>query len=78
MSADIDRILREKYAARRAEGTARMGGRWPRFSPEQAAELIRRREAGESINALAREFRTSQSVIARYVREGFQPARWRA
>ena len=76
MSININRILREKYLA--AGRQPRATGRRPRFTPEQAAQLIAERQAGRSIMSLAREHRTSQSVIAKYVREGFQPARWMA
>jgi len=83
MSLNIDRELRRKYressAAARAAGIEpRATGRRPRFSPEQARALVEERNAGRSIADLAREHRTSESVIARYVREGFRPARWRA
>jgi hypothetical protein len=83
MSANIDRVLREKYReAARARAAAglppRPSGRRPKFTPEEARKLAEARAAGRSINSLAREHRTSQSVIARYVREGFQPARWTA
>ena len=73
MSVNIDRILREKY---RHNSTRRIGGRRPKFTREEVARLIAQRNAGRSILSLAREHRTSQSVIARYVREGFEPARW--
>ena len=81
MSVNIDRILREKYRqaseARRLSGTRRLTGRQPKFTREEAARLIAERNAGRSIMSLAREHRTSQSVIARYVRYGFEPAMWR-
>jgi hypothetical protein len=73
---NIDRILREKY--RSAGMPARVTGRRPKFTPEQAAKLAEQRAAGRSIMSLAREHRTSQSVIANYVRYGFRPARWTA
>jgi hypothetical protein len=76
MSININRILREKY--RVAGRQPRASGRRPRFTPEQAAQLIAERQAGRSIMWMAREHRTSQSFIAKYVREGFQPARWTA
>lgn len=81
MSANIDAVLREKYRARARElreaGVPTRGtGRRPRFTPEEARRLIEARAAGRSIMSLAREHRTSQSVIAKYVREGFRPARW--
>jgi response regulator of citrate/malate metabolism len=73
---DINRILREKY--RHNSGPRRLSGRRPKFTREQVARLIADRNAGRSIMSLAREHRTSQSVIARYVRYGFEPARWSA
>ena len=76
MTTDIDRLLRDKY--RTLGLPARVTGRRPRFTPEEARRLVEQRAAGRSINSLAREHRTSQSVIARYVRYGFQPARWTA
>jgi hypothetical protein len=76
MNAELNRVLRDKYRA--AGLPARVTGRRPKFTPEQVRELIRQRNAGRSIMSLAREHQTSQSVIAKYVREGFQPARWSA
>jgi transposase-like protein len=76
MSTELNRVLRDKY--RSAGLPARVTGRRPKFSPEQVAQLIAQRQSGRSIMSLAREHRTSQSVIAKYVREGFQPARWTA
>ena len=81
MSAEIDALLRQKYRERardlRAAGVpARATGRMPKFTPEQARQIAEARAAGRSIMSLAREHRTSQSVIAKYVREGFRPARW--
>jgi hypothetical protein len=70
----INRILRDKYRSRGEP--ARITGRMPKFQPDDVCRLIEQRNAGRSIVSLAREHRTSQSVIARYVREGFKPARW--
>ena len=74
--AELNRILREKYAANSQAGTRRATGRRPRFTPEEAARLIAERQAGRSIVSLAQEHRTSQSTIAKYVRYGFHPNRW--
>jgi hypothetical protein len=76
MTPELKRVLKDKY--RSAGLPARVTGRRPRFTPQQVADLIAQRNAGRSIMSLAREHRTSQSVIAKYVREGFVPARWQA
>jgi hypothetical protein len=78
--AELDRLFRQKYD-RRGERRAAAGvvrGRPPKFTPEQAKALIEARAAGRGIMELAREHRTTQSVIAKYVRCGFKPKRWAA
>jgi DNA invertase Pin-like site-specific DNA recombinase len=40
-------------------------GRKPKLTPHQRAEALARREAGESMTAIARSFNVSHSMISR-------------
>lgn len=70
--AEFERSLirerqREGIALAKAQGKFR-GGQ-PKLSPEQAAELVRRTRAGESVAGLAREFGVSRQTVYRYASE---------
>jgi DNA invertase Pin-like site-specific DNA recombinase len=56
---------REGIAIAKREG--KYGGRKPSLTPERAAELRRRVDAGDSKAALAREFGISRDTLYRYV-----------
>ena len=69
--AEFERALirerqREGIAIAKARGAYR--GRRPALTPEEAANLADRVEAGEPIAALAREFRISRETVYSYLR----------
>lgn len=60
--------------------TTRGPGRspWRDFSDEQGAEIIRRWHSGESQSKIAAHFRTTQSVVSRYlIAHGIEPVQRR-
>lgn len=70
--AEFERALirerqREGIALAKAKGKYR-GGQ-PKLTPEQAAELVRRKSAGESVAALARDYGVSRQTVYRYAAE---------
>ena len=64
--------IRERQAEgiAKAKAAGKYRGRNAALSPEQAAELAGRKQAGESIAALAREYGISRQTVYRYLAAG--------
>ena len=64
-------MIRERQAEgiAKAKAAGRYKGGQPKLTDEQAAELVRRKNDGESIAALARAYGVSRQTVYRYVAE---------
>ena len=66
--AEFERdLIRTRTGEGRARAVARGGkmGRKPKMTPHQMKEALRRREAGEPMRDIAKDFNVSHSTISR-------------